>query len=95
MENKGGKEMNVEMDAEMARLSKVIISITDILYDSDLEFEDCADVIFVLASTFSEPAFKGDGSKKEPIVKLKNDLQKEIEIFESKKVDETITDFLK
>ena len=85
--------MNVEMDAEMARLSKVVISITDILYDSDLEFEDCADVIFVLASTFSEPAFIGDASKKDPILKLKNDLQKEIEIFESKKADETITDF--
>ena len=85
--------MNVEMDAEMARLSKVVISITDILYDSDLEFEDCADVIFVLASTFSEPAFRGDASKKDPILKLKNDLQKEIEIFESKKADETITDF--
>ena len=85
--------MNVEMDEEMARLSKVVISITDILYDSDLEFEDCADVIFVLASTFSEPAFRGDASKKDPILKLKNDLQKEIEIFESKKADETITDF--
>ena len=85
--------MNVEMDAEMVRLSKVVISITDILYDSDLEFEDCADVIFVLASTFSEPAFRGDASKKDPILKLKNDLQKEIEIFESKKADETITDF--
>lgn len=68
--------MNVEMDAEMVRLSKVVISITDILYDSDLEFEDCADVIFVLASTFSEPAFRGDASKKDPILKLKNDLQK-------------------
>ena len=85
--------MNEEMDAEMARLAKVIISITDILYDSDLEFEDCADVIFVLASTFSEPNFRGDASKKDPILKLKNDLQKEIEIFESKKADETITDF--
>lgn len=87
--------MNVEMDKEMARLSKVVISIADILYDSDLEFEDCADVIFVLASTFSEPAFRGDSSKKDPILKLKNDLQKEIEIYESKKADETITDFLK
>lgn len=85
--------MNVEMDKEMARLSKVVISIVDILYESDLEFEDCADVIFILASTFSEPAFRGDASKKDPILKLKNDLQKEIEIFESKKADETITDF--
>lgn len=87
--------MNVEMDEEMAKLSKVVISITDILYDSDLEFEDCADVIFVLASTFSEPAFRGDASKKDPILKLKNDLQKEIEIFESKKADEIIIDFHK
>lgn len=87
--------MNEEMDEELLRLSKVIIPIMDTLYDSDLEFDECVDVILVLASTFSEPPFEGNVSKKEPFNILKNKLQKEIEDFESKKVDETITDFLK
>lgn len=87
--------MNEEMDEGLARLSKVIIPILDILYNSDLEFDECVDVLLVLVSSFSEPPLKGDISKKEPLIKLKNDLQKEIEIFESKKADETITDFLK
>lgn len=87
------EEIYEEMDEELARLSKVIIPIMDILYNSDLEFDECVDVILVLASTFSEPPFKEDISKKEPFIKLKNDLQKGIEFFESKKADETITDF--
>ena len=35
------EEIYEEMDEELARLSKVIIPIMDILYNSDLEFDEC------------------------------------------------------
>ena len=69
------------------------IKVLDVLYMSELDFDECIKVLNSLVNSFTMGKLIGMEFDKEDFKRLKAELQNTIE--ESKKADETITDFLK
>ena len=80
---------NEEMIDEVTTSIKVL----DVLYMSELDFDECIKVLNSLVNSFTMGKLIGMELDKEDFKRLKAELQNTIE--ESKKADETITDFLK
>lgn len=80
---------NEEMIDEVTTSIKVL----DVLYMSELDFDECIKVLNSLVNSFTMGKLIGMEFDKEDFKRLKAELQNTIE--ESKKADETITDFLK
>lgn len=80
---------NEEMIDEVTTSIKVL----DVLYMSELDFDECIKVLNSLVNSFTMEKLIGMEFDKEDFKRLKAELQNTIE--ESKKADETITDFLK
>ena len=79
---------NEEMIDEVTTSIKVL----DVLYMSELDFDECIKVLNSLVNSFTMGKLIGMEFDKEDFKRLKAELQNTIE--ESKKADETITDFL-
>ena len=78
---------NEEMIDEVTTSIKVL----DALYMSELDFDECIKVLNSLVNSFKIGKLIGMEFDKEDFKRLKAELQNTIE--ESKKADETITDF--
>lgn len=78
---------NEEMIDEVTTSIKVL----DDLYMSELDFDECIKVLNSLVNSFTMGKLIGMEFDKEDFKRLKAELQNTIE--ESKKADETITDF--
>ena len=84
-------ELNEEMFEKCVTSQKVL----DVLYSSELNFDECIDVLRSLANSFSIGKQIGLKLDKESIKDLKDSLQESIDEYNEKKVDEKINDFLK
>lgn len=78
---------NEEMIDEVTTSIKVL----DALYTSESDFDECIKVLNSLVNSFTMGKLIGMEFDKEDFKRLKAELQNTIE--ESKKADETITDF--
>ena len=86
---------DIELDETMLRKVTTSVKVLDALYSSELDFEESIDVLKSLANSFSFGRLVGMDLNKESIKVLRNSMQRDIDAFNKKKADETITDFLK
>lgn len=70
-------------------------NVLDVLYYSELNFDECINVLNSLINSFTMGKLIGMEFDKETIKKLRDSMQEDIEEYNKKKVDERITDFLK
>lgn len=86
---------NVELDEGMLGKVNVLIKVLDALYTSELDFDECIKVLKGLANSFKVVKLLGMKSDKEILKKLRDNMQEDLDEYNKKKADETITDFLK
>lgn len=82
----------------MKRFLKSVLhlkNVLDVLYCSELNFDECINVLNSLINSFTMGKLIGMEFDKESIKKLRDSMQEDIEEYNKKKVDERITDFLK
>ncbi len=85
---------NVELDEGMLGKVKVLIKVLDALYTSESDFDECIEVLEGLANSFKVVKLLGMKSDKEILKELRDSTQKDIDEYNKKKADETITDSL-
>lgn len=86
---------NVEIDEEMVGKVKASIKVLDALYTSESDFDECFEVLRSLVNNFMMGELLGMEFDKETLKQLRDSMQKDIDEYNKKKADETITDFLK
>ena len=86
---------NVELNEEMVGKVNVSIKVLDALYTSESDFDECVESLRSLANSFKFGELLGMSLDKESFKKLRDSMQEDIDEYNKKKVDETITDFLK
>ena len=86
---------NVEIDEEIFEGVVVSVKVLDALYTSELDFDECFKVLTSLARNFALGKLAGMEFDKETLKDLRDSMQKDIDEYNKKKADETITDFLK
>ena len=65
------------------------------MYCSELNFDECINVLNSLINSFTMGKLIGMKFDKESIKKIRDSMQEDIDEYNKKKVDERITDFLK
>ena len=86
---------NVELDEEMIGKVNVSIKVLDALNTSESDFDECFEALQSLANSFKFGKLIGMKLDKESLKDLRDSMQKDIDEYNKKKVDETITDSLK
>lgn len=86
---------NVEIDEGMAGKVNTSIKILDALYTSESDFDECFEVLRSLVNSFKMGELFGMKFDKEELKQLRDSFQEDIDEYNKKKADETITDFLK
>lgn len=86
---------NVEIDKGMVGKVKASIKVLDALYTSELDFDECFEALRSLANSFKFGELLGMEFDKETLKQLRDSMQEDIDEYNKKKVDETITDSLK
>ena len=85
---------NVEIDEEMVGKVKASIKVLDALYTSELSFDECFEALRSLTNSFKMGELLGMEFDKETLKQLRDSMQEDIDEYNKKKADETITDFL-
>ena len=85
----------VELNEEVFEKCVTSKNVLDVLYYSELNFDECINVLNSLINSFTMGKLIGMEFDKESIKKLRDSMQEDIEEYNKKKVDERITDFLK
>ena len=83
-------ELNEEVFEKCVTSKKVL----DALYESELNFDECINVLNSLINSFTMGKLIGMKFDKESIKKLRDSMQEDIDEYNKKKVDERIIDFL-
>lgn len=86
---------NVEIDEGMVGKVNASIKILDALYTSESDFDECFEELRSLANSFKMGELLGMEFDKETLKQLRDGMQEDIDEYNKKKADETITDFLK
>lgn len=86
---------NVELNQEMVGKVNASIKILDALYTSESDFDECIEALQSLANSFKFGELLGMEFDKETLKQLRDSMQEDIDEYNKKKADETITDFLK
>ena len=84
---------NVELNEEMVGKVNVSIKVLDALYTSESDFDECVESLRSLANSFKFGELLGMSLDKESFKKLRDSMQEDIDEYNKKKADETITDF--
>lgn len=82
-------ELNDEVFEKCVTSKKVL----DVLYSSELDFDECVKVLNSLVNSFTMGKLIGMELDKESIKKLRDSMQEDIDEYNKKKADETIIDF--
>ena len=85
---------NVEIDEGMVGKVNTSIKILDALYTSESSFEECFEALISLSNSFKFGKLLGMEFDKETLKKLRDSMQEDLDEYNKKKADETITDFL-
>lgn len=85
---------NVELNEEMVGKVNTSIKVLDALYTSESDYDECVEALQSLANSFKFGKLLGMKLDKESLKDLRNSMQEDIDEYNKKKVDETITDFL-
>lgn len=83
---------NVEIDEGMVGKVNTSIKILDALYTSESDFDECFEVLRSLANIFKMGELLGMEFDKETLKQLRDSMQEDIDEYNKKKADETITD---
>ena len=86
---------NAELDEEMVGKVKTSIKVLDALCTSESSFDECFESLQSLANSFKFGELLGMEFDKETLKKLRDSMQEDLDEYNKKKADETITDFLK
>lgn len=86
---------NVEINEGMVGEVNALIKVLDALYTSESDFDECFEALRSLADGFKIGELLGMEFDKETLKDLRDSMQKDIDEYNKKKADETITDFLK
>ena len=86
---------NVELNEEVFEKCVTSKNVLDVLYASELNFDECIKVLTSLINSFTLGKLIGMKFDKESLKKLRDSMQEDIDEYNKKKVDEIITDFLK
>ena len=86
---------NVELNEEMLGKVNASIKVLDALYTSESDFDECIEALKSLVNSFKFGELLGMKFDKETLKKLRDSMQEDIDEYNKKKADETITDFLK
>lgn len=86
---------NVELNEEVFEKCVTAKKVLDALYSSELNFDECIKVLNGLVKSFTMGKLIGMEFDKEYLKKLRDSMQRDIDEYNKKKVDERITDFLK
>lgn len=84
---------NVEIDEGMVGKVNALIKILDALYTSESDFDECIEALKSLSSSFKFGELLGMEFDKETLKQLRDSMQEDIDEYNKKKADETITDF--
>ena len=85
----------VELNEEVFEKCVTSKNVLDVLYYSELNFDECINVLNSLVNSFTMGKLIGMELDKESIKKLRDSMQEDIEEYNKKKVNERIIDFLK
>lgn len=85
----------VELNEEVFEKCVTSKNVLDVLYASELNFDECIKVLTSLINSFTMGKLIGMELDKESIKKLRDSMQEDIDEYNKKKVDERIIDFLK
>lgn len=86
---------NVELDEEMVGKVRTSIKVLDALYTSESDFDECFEALRSLTNSFKMGELIGMEFDKETLKQLRDSMQEDLDEYNKKKADETITDFLK
>ena len=84
---------NVEIDEGMVGRVNASIKVLDALYTSEASFDECFEALRRLANSFKMGELLGMKFNKETLKQLRDSMQEDIDEYNKKKADETITDF--
>lgn len=84
---------NVELNEEMLGKVNASIKVLDALYTSESNFDECIEVLKSLVNSFKFGGLLGMEFDKETLKKLRDSMQEDLDEYNKKKADETITDF--
>lgn len=84
---------NVEIDEGMVEKVKTSIKVLDALYTSESDFDECFEALRSLVNSFKMGELLGMEFDKETLKQLRDSMQEDIDEYNKKKADETITDF--
>ena len=84
---------NVEIDEEMVGKLNTSIKVLDALYTSESSFDECFEALRSLVNSFKMGELLGMEFDKETLKQLRDSMQEDIDEYNKKKADETITDF--
>lgn len=84
---------NVELNEEVFEKCVTAKKVLDALYSSELNFDECIKVLNSLVNSFKMGKLIGMKFDKETLKQLRDSMQEDIDEYNKKKADETITDF--
>ena len=84
----------VELNEEMLGKVTTSIKVLDALYTSESDFDECFEALESLANSFTLGKLVGMKFDKESLKNLRDSMQEDIDEYNKKKADETITDSL-
>lgn len=76
---------NVEIDEEMVGKVKASIKVLDVLYTSELSFDECFEVLRSLSNSFKMGELLGMEFYKETLKQLRDSMQEDIDEYNKKK----------
>ena len=85
----------VELNEEVFEKCVTSKNVLDVLYCSELNFDECINVLNSLVNSFTMGKLIGMKLDKESIKKLRDSMQEDIDEYNTKKADEIIIDFHK
>lgn len=83
----------VELNEEVFEKCVTSKNVLDVLYASELNFDECIKVLTSLINSFTMGKLIGMELDKESIKKLRDSMQEDIDEYNKKKADEIIIDF--
>lgn len=83
----------VELNEEVFEKCVTSKNVLDVLYASELNFDECIKVLTSLINSFTIGKLIGMELDKESIKKLRDSMQEDIDEYNKKKADEIIIDF--
>lgn len=84
---------SIELDEEILETVTTLVKVLDVLYTSELDFGECSKVLTTLVRSFAFGKLTGMKLDKEFLKDLRDSIQEDLDKYNKKKADETITDF--